>query len=189
VHDEKAGSEKTHVPTIEAFADTILPGAKRWPTDHAVAGVSADGGAVAGGALPLLEDPASGFAEILPPLAERLNEHAREFADARGLSLDDTLPVFVALDHSARVALLQQLLDPAHPEKEMFVGLAMFSTMAFDSAAHLDTREAIAQGHPGLLAIGYSRPGADGLWRFPEFSYGRALAPLHPLTTTTGNPA
>lgn len=189
MQDDQAGTEQTHVATIEAFADTILPGTKRWPTDHAVAGVSAGGGAVASGALSLLEDPASGFAAILPHLAERLNEHAREFADTRGLSLDGTLPAFVALDHSGRVALLQQLLDRTHPEKEIFVGLAMFSTMAFDSAAHLDTQEAFTQGHPGLLTIGYSRPGEDGLWRFPEFSYGRALAPLHPLTTATGNPS
>ena len=39
------------VLTLEAFADTILPGEKRTPDDTAVAGVSDGPGAVAAGAL------------------------------------------------------------------------------------------------------------------------------------------
>jgi hypothetical protein len=65
----------------------------------------------------------------------------------------------------------------------------MFSTMAYDSAAHLPTAQALADGHPGLTAMGFRRPDDDGLWRFPRFSYQRPLARPHPQTTPTGSPA
>lgn len=175
--------------TMEAFADTIVPGEKRWPQDRAVAGAASGPGAVAAGALELMADPASGFAPALESFAMALNAHASGYAQTNGLSLDASVPPFVALAHPDRTRLLQHLLAPGHPEKEMWVGLALFSNMAFDSAAHLDTHEAFAANHPGLLAIGYFRPGPDGLWRFPEYSYGRPLAPLHPNTTSTGSPA
>ena len=45
--------------------------------------------------------------------------------------------------------------------------LALFSNMAFDSAAHRHTTEALAAGHPGLLTLGFAEPDADGLWRLP----------------------
>jgi hypothetical protein len=60
--------------------------------------------------------------------------------------------------------------------------------MAFDSAAHQHTAEALAAGHPGLTFLGFRRPEPDGLYRFPRFSYGRKLADPHPRTTKTGSP-
>lgn len=175
--------------TLEAFADTIIPGEKRWPGDRAVAGASTGGGAVSAGALALLEQPGTGMSPALDSLAVLLNEHAREYAEARGDTLDDEAPPFVALSFANRTELVQQLTAPDHPEKSMWVGLALFSNMAYDSAAHLNLADAFAQGHPGLLAIGYARPDATGVYQFPQFSYGRALAPIHPLTTATGSPA
>ncbi|MEV0001780.1 DUF5987 family protein [Micromonospora sp. NPDC050980] len=175
--------------TLEAFADTIVPGEKRFPGDRAVAGVSTGGGAVASGALELLDQSASGYAAVLEPLADALNAHATGYATEAGIDLDPDVPPFAALDHPHRTALLQRLLAPGNPEKEMWVGLALFSNMAFDSAAHLATGEAMAAGHPGLATIGITRPDPDGLWRFPEYSYGRQLAPIHPGTTATGSPS
>lgn len=186
---ENPDSEQTRVMTLEAFADTIVPGRKRSPDDRAIAGVSTDGGAVASGALALLEDPASGFAAALAPLSEALNSHAASYAESHGLPLTPGTPPFVALSYDHRTALLSDLLKPGHPEQEMWVGLALFSNMAFDSAAHIGVHEALAAGHPGLLAIGIARPDDDGLWRFPEYSYGRPLAPLHPDTVPSGSPA
>jgi hypothetical protein len=174
---------------LEAFADTIIPGEKRHPDDRAVAGAAAGGGAVAAGAVTLLEMPAGGIDTALDALAFALNDYATGYAAERGLALDEDVPPFVALPFADRTALVQRLTRPGHPEQQMWVGLAIFSNMAFDSAAHLSTAEAFAAGHPGLLTIGYARPGADGLYRFPAFSYGRALADLHPHTTTTGSPA
>jgi hypothetical protein len=175
--------------TIEAFADTIVPGERRSPDDRAIAGAAPGGGAVASGAIELLEAPGGGLAPALDALAISLNDYASEYAQERGLVLDNDVPPFVALSFADRTALVLLLTAPEHPEKQMWVALALFSNMAFDSAAHLSTVDALAAGHPGLLSIGYFRPEADGVWRFPQFSYGRQLANLHPDTTTTGSPA
>ena len=175
--------------TIEAFADTILPGEKRSPDDRAVAGVSTGGGAVAAGAVELLLLPASGFAELITGLAPMLDAYATAYAEEHGRTLEDDVPAFVALSFDDRTALVQRLLAPDNPEKSVWVGLAMFSTMAFDSAAQMSTPDALASGHPGLLTIGYARPDPDRLWRFPQFSYGRPLSRIHPNTTSTGSPA
>lgn len=175
--------------TLEAFADTIVPGEKRSPDDRAVAGASTGGGAVAAGAIELLETPATGISTALDDYAEALNKHAQEYAAARGVPLDGAVPPFVALPFDDRTALVQELTDPQHREKELWVLLALFSNMAFDTAAHMNTTDAIEAGHPGLLGMGFFRPDGDGLWRFPEFSYGRQLAEPHPDTTASGSPA
>ena len=179
----------TRTITIEAFADTIIPGEKRWPDDRAVVGASSGGGAVASGAVELLEQPGGGMAEALDAIAWSLNARAEEYAGEHGLALDDEVPAFVALPFEHRTALVQILTAPEHPEKQMWVGLALFSNMAFDSAAHMSTADAFANGHPGLLTIGYLPADTDGVWRFPRFTYGRRLANLHPNTTATGSPA
>jgi enediyne biosynthesis protein E8 len=175
--------------TLEAFADTIVPGEKRAPDDVAVAGAAAGAGAVAAGALALLHTPATGVTAGLPYLAESLDKHAAAHAAERGVALDPDLPAFVALPFAERTALVQELTTPGHPEKDGWVALALFCNMAFDSAAHLHTADAIAAGHPGLAAMGFYDPGEDGLWRFPGYSYRRELADLHPDTTPDGSPA
>jgi hypothetical protein len=178
--------DPARVMTIEAFADTIIPGAKRGPDDRAIAGAAA--GAVVAGAVELLELPGGGMADALESLAWALNDHAEEYAAERDLVLDDDVPAFVALPFEHRTLLVQRLTDPGHPEKAMWVGLALFSNMAFDSAAHMSTTEAFATGHPGLALMGFFPPDADGRYRFTRYSYGRALADLHPDTTPTGSP-
>lgn len=175
--------------TLEAFADTILPGERRGPDDVAVAGAAPGPGAVAAGALELLRTPATGVTAGLPYLAESLNGHARAHADEHGTALDADLPAFVALPFAERTALVRALTTPGHPEKDGWVALALFCNMAYDSAAHLHTADALAAGHPGLRAMGFRGPGADGRWRFPGYSYRRVLADLHPSTTSDGSPA
>jgi hypothetical protein len=180
--------QQVRTTTLEAFADTIIPGEKRSPDDRAVAGVAAGGGAVAAGAIELLEMPATGVTAGLDYLAQALNGHATAHAADRGLALDESVPPFVALPFEHRAAVVQSLTAPGHPEKDGWVLLALFSNMAFDVAAHLHTADAIAAGHPGLVAMGFAKPGADGLWRFPDYSYRRQLASLHPDTGPTGSP-
>jgi len=175
--------------TIEAFADTILPGEKRSAGDRAVAGAVPGPGAVAAGAVELLEHPGGGLAPALDTLADGLNGHAADYAAANGLRLDGDVAPFVALTFEHRTALVQSLVAPGHPEKQMWVGLALFSYMAFDSAAHLSTAQALADGHPGLRWLGLRHPEPDGLFRFPRYSYGRRLAEPHPGTTRTGSPS
>ena len=175
--------------TLEAFADTILPGARRGPDDRAVAGAADGPGAVAAGALDLLHTPATGVTAGLPYLADGLNAHAAAHAAEHGVALESGLPAFVALPFEHRTRLVEALTTPGHPEKDGWVSLALFFNLAFDSASLLHTAEAIAAGHPGLAAMGFTDPDADGLWRFPGYSYGRPLADLHPHTTPDGSPA
>jgi hypothetical protein len=181
--------EPTRTMTLEAFADTIVPGERRSEDDWAIAGAAAGGGAVASGAIELLEWDATGVTEGLGDLANRLNDHARAYIAEHGLAPDTSLPPFVSLPFEHRTALARRLLSRGHPEKEFWVLLALFSNMAFDAAAHLHTAEAVAAGHPGLTAMGLAKPDSDGLWRFPDHSYRRALARLHPDTTPSGSPA
>src|SRR4051794_21018960 len=89
--------EQVRTLTLEAFADTIVPGEKRSPGDRAIAGVSAGGGAVAAGALELLEWSASGIDIWLDDLVGRLNEHAEAYVAEQGLPPDGSVPAFVAL--------------------------------------------------------------------------------------------
>lgn len=175
--------------TIEAFADTILPGEKRSADDRAIAGAAPGPGAVVAGSVELLEHPGGGLAPALDTLAGGLNEHASEYAATHELRLDEDVPPFVALPFEHRTALVRVLTAPEHPEKQMWVGFALFAYMAFDSAAHLSTPQALADGHPGLLWLNFRRPEQDGLFRFPRFSYGRPLAEAHPGTTPTGSPS
>lgn len=180
--------EQTRVLTLEAFADTIIPGEKRHADDHAIAGVSEGGGAVAAGALEVLEDPASGVAAGLPYLAQSLNQHAQHYAQEHGIELNPDLPAYVALSYEDRAEIVAALTKPGNPERDGWVLLALFSNMAFDIAPHKHTAEALAEGHPGLTAIGLSKPDADGLWRFVDFSYQRQLANPRPDTTPSGSP-
>jgi enediyne biosynthesis protein E8 len=186
--DTEAGTRYRRI-TLEAFADTFVPGEKRTPDDVAVAGAAAGPGAVAAGAIELLETPATGITDGLDDLARLLNEHASGYAAERGLALEPALPPFVALAFEHRTALIRGLTAPGHPEKEFWILTALFCFMAFDTAAHTGTVDAIAAGHPGLTAMGFAEPDPDGLWRFPDFSYGRQLARIHPHTTPSGDPA
>lgn len=180
--------DQSRTLTLEAYADTFVPGAKRAPGDRAVAGAAPGPGAVAAGALELLEMPATGVADGLGDLARALNGHAQAYAAERDLALDTSIPSFAALSFADRTAVVRALIAPDHPEKDIWILVALFCFMAFDAAAHLHTADAIAAGHPGLTAMGFARPDTDGLWRFPDYSYGRQLASVHPDTTPAGDP-
>jgi enediyne biosynthesis protein E8 len=179
--------EVTRMATLEAFADTIIPGEKRSPEDRTVAGAAVGGGAVEAGAIELLEMPEGGFAPLLNHVAESLSEYATDYAGQHGLALDGSVPPFVALPFADRTALVQALTAPEHPERELWAGIAIFCYMAFDSAAHMHTADAIRAGHVGLATLGYANPDDDGLWRFPDHSYGGQPAPLHPDTAPSGS--
>jgi hypothetical protein len=174
--------------TLEAFADTFVPGEKRSSDDVAIAGAAKGPGAVAAGAIELLETPATGISSGLEGLATLLNEHASRYAAEHGLSLAPSVPPFAALDYGHRSALIHALTAPDHPEKDFWILTALFCFMAFDTAAHMETGAALANGHPGLKTMGFANPDPDGLWRFPDFTYGRQLARIHPNTTPSGDP-
>ena len=176
------------VPTLEAFADTLIPGAKRAPDDRAIAGADTGAGGVQAGALDLMNFPPAGVAPALPALATGLDTHATQYAGQHGLVLDPTVPPFVALAFADRTALLVELLDGSDPDQLAYFALAALVFLAYHTAGHLPLADAVRNGHPGLAAIGFPQPQADGVWRYTEFSYGRALAARHPRTAKRGNP-
>lgn len=173
--------------TLEAFADTVIPGEKRWPGDRAIAGVSEGGGAVQAGALAVLDMPEGGMAPALDDVVAALNVHAENYRERQGLPTDEEVPPFTALSFSDRTALMNELTAVGHPEKELWTGMALFCYMAFDTGAHMSTVDALAQGHPGLTLMRYEKPDADGVWRFPDYSYRRPLSKLHPDTLENGS--
>ena len=175
--------------TLEAWADTIVPGEKRNRADRVIAGACEGPGAVQAGVWTLMNDPDVGIAPILPALTAQLNSAAAQNAVAHGLHVALDVPPFVALPFRHRTKLALQLLDPGRADQLLWYALAAMAMLAFHTAAQVDTVTAVRAGHPGLAWIEFPKPDRDGLWRFPQFSYRRALARRHPATTRTGNPA
>src|SRR5437868_2648496 len=88
--------------TLEAFADTLIPGQKRYDGDYAVAGVAGGPGAVQAGAVDLMWFPQAAIGPALPALATMLNMRAASYAGQHQRVLDPTLPPFVALSFADR---------------------------------------------------------------------------------------
>jgi hypothetical protein len=175
--------------TFEAFADTIVPGAKRSAGDQSVAGAASGPGAVQAGAMAVFTLPALGIVGLLPATAVLLNGHAVTYAAQHLILLPWDRPAFVGLPFAHRTALVRQLTSPEALDRLLWVAVAFLAGLAFDAAVHEDTAVAVGAGHPGLAWLGFPAPNPDGLWRFAEFSYGRQLARLHPATTASGSPA
>jgi hypothetical protein len=181
-------NDPTTVSTLEAFADTLIPGEKRSPDDPAIAGAAAGPGAVQAGALALMNFAPVGVAPALPGFATGLNAHAVQYAASHAIVLDPTVPPFVALAFADRTALLVEILDGSGPDELAFFALAALAFLAYHTAGHLPLVDAVRGGHPGLAAIGFPQPQADGVWRYTDFSYRRALSARHPQTSKRGNP-
>ncbi len=175
--------------TLEAWSDTMVPGEKRSAADRAIAGAAAGPGAVQAGAVDMMRYGPVGLAPAVPALAAGLSAEAVRYAAAHALVLDPTVPPFVALPFEHRTALALELLDGGRPDQLAWYGLAGVAMLAFHTAGHLSTADAVRSGHPGLVWLDFPLPDADGLWRYPEFSYRRELAVPHPRTTATGQPA
>jgi hypothetical protein len=131
----------------------------------------------------------TGVAEVLPAFVAALTAEATAYAATRHLSIDPTLPPFVALRYRDRKTLVAQLTSSSISDEQLlwfaFSGLVF---LAYHTAGHLHTAHAVRSGHPGLEAIGFPQPDHDDLWRFPHFSYRRPLAHTHPATTHGGHP-
>lgn len=181
--------------TIEAVADTLIPGEKRFPSDVAIAGVARGPGAVQAGALTFMRFHPTGIGAVLPVFAAAVNAEAVAYAAEHGVVPDATLPPYVGLDYHHRKAMLDGLLNNGSADANsgeetlLWFALAGLVFLAYHTAGYLHTAEAVRDGHPGLEAIGFPKPDRDGLWRFPKFSYRRKLAREHPGTTKTGQPA
>lgn len=180
------------ISTLEAFADTLVPGEKRSPDDRAVAGAVEGPGAVQAGAIALLQLPEAQVGTYLPAVAALLDTRATSYALTHGLLLDPSVPPFVALSFADRTALCRELLATGQPVGQLQQVVALFALLvfvAFHCAGHLHTADALRDSHPGLAWLRFPVADPDGLYRFPDFSYRRELAATHPQTTASGSPA
>ena len=153
--------------TLQAFADTIIPGRKAEKTDlgeeiHplAIAGVDPEPGAVEADALHLYNDALVGFAALTPAFLADLNMR----------SLQKGAP-FLNLSYDDRVAVLMPALAYDNFDRVLYEAAAAVPFTAFCAAAvhPIGTSENASgyrvMGHPGAAPKGYR-----------SFSYRKKLA-------------
>ena len=141
--------------TLQAFADTIIPGRKATRTDlgqdiHplAIAGVDPAPGAVEADALLLYHHELTGFDALMPAFIADLESRAGGFLEA---------------DFARRTAVCLQGLDFANPNRVLWEAAAAVPFTAFCAAAmHTDQRAEVASGYrvmglPGSAPAGYRR--------------------------------
>lgn len=184
-----AGVDPVTAATLEAFADTIVPGEKRYAGDSVIAGAAPGPSAVVCGFLDALAMPVVGAVQDLPAIASVVNQEAQKYAQNAGYPLDRQLPAFVGLPFAMRTGLAGQMLTAGGNPQLYSLLLASIASWAFDTAASMSTATAVSSGHPGLAWLGFPQPHPDGLWRFPHNSYKRVLAELSPRTSPDGSPS
>ncbi|MDX6666137.1 MAG: hypothetical protein QOG68_2343 [Solirubrobacteraceae bacterium] len=154
--------------TLQAFADTIVPGRKATTTDlgnaihpQAVAGVDTLPGAVETDALALYHHPLIGFDALEPAFLADLQARAlAQGGDFLGLAFDK------------RVAVCEAGLAYSNPERLLWEAAAAVPFTAFCAAALIPEQTAAkasgyrVMGLPGKAPHGYQH----------GFSYGRPLS-------------
>ena len=158
--------------TLQAFADTIIPGRKATKTDlgdpihpQAIAGVDADPGAVEADALRLFHDPLIGFDALEPAFLTDLS--------TRSLQQGGT---FLSLSFDKRVAVLVQAFDFSNSDRILYEAACAVPFTAFCAAAeHPFGTSANASGY---RVMGYPGGGPnDAPVMYPySASYRRKLS-------------
>jgi hypothetical protein len=154
--------------TLQAFADTMVPGRKADRTDlgnaihpRAIAGVDARPGAVEADALALYHHPLTGFDALAPAFLADLQQRSLTMANGD----------FVSLNFDRRVAVCEAGLDFSNPTRVVWEAAAAVPFTAFCAAALAPRQRAESasgyrvMGLPGAEPVGYRR-----------FSYRRKLA-------------
>jgi enediyne biosynthesis protein E8 len=161
--------------TLQAFADTLIPGKRVTRTDlghevhpKAIAGAHPEPGAVQADALALYHHPLIGFDLVAPAFLAEL--------EARSLL---RLGQFLDLSFDKRVAVCKEGLAPGNPTAQVWelaaaVPAAAFLCSAMQPNATIDKSSGLqVMGHPGIAPNGYA-----------DYSYRRALSVER---TSTGN--
>ena len=153
--------------TLQAFADTLIPGKRATRTDlgneihpKAIAGVDPDPGAVEADALLLGQDSRLGFTVLAVPFLAELEA----FALLQGGD-------FLDLEYEARERACLTGLAFSNPTRAVWEAAAAVAFTAFCAAAtQINPSSQTASGyrvmgHPGIAPEGYR-----------DFSYGRQLS-------------
>ena len=155
--------------TLQAFADTMIPGRKVAKTDMgdeihpmAIAGVDRLPGAVQADALRVYHDPLVGF---YPTLVGPF------MSDLSGRSLQQGNPSFLSLSFDKRVKVCLSGLSFSNGSRVLYEAAAAVPFTAFCAAAvHPIGTSANASGY---RAMGYPGAAPNG---YRGFSYGRKLS-------------
>jgi hypothetical protein len=158
--------------TLQAFADTIIPGRKATKTDlgdpvHplAIAGVDPDPGAVEADVLRLFHDPLIGFDALEPAF----------LADLSLRSLPNGGP-FLSLPYDKRVQAVMAGFDFSNPARLLYEAAAAVPFTAFCAAAvHPFGTSANASGYRVMGYPGGGPNNAPVMYPY-SFSYRRKLA-------------
>jgi hypothetical protein len=153
--------------TLQAFADTIIPGRNATATDlgntiHplAIAGVDDLPGAVETDALALYHHPLAGFDALEPAFLADLSSRSLQHGGD-----------FLTLGFDARVAVLEGALAFDNPDRLLWEAAAAVPFTAFCAAALVEEQTAAkASGYRVMGLPGKAPHGYKG------FSYGRRLS-------------
>ena len=153
--------------TLQAFADTIIPGRKAERTDlgdeihpDAIAGVDDEPGAVEADVLRLYHHPLTGFDTLEPVFLAELSTRSLQHGGP-----------FLGLGFEQRTAVVLEALSFDNPDRVLYEAAAAVPFTAFCAAAvhEVGTSENASgyrvMGYPGAAPQGYRR-----------YSYGRKLA-------------
>ncbi len=153
--------------TLQAFADTMIPGRRTQRTDlgnaidpRAIAGVDPLPGAVETDALALYHHPLVGFDALEPAFLADL--------ESRSLQAGGE---FASLPFDKRVAVCLGGLDFANPDRLLWEAAAAVPFTAFCAAALVP--EQVAEKASGYAVMGLPGAAPNG---YADFSYGRRLA-------------
>lgn len=153
--------------TLQAFADTIIPGRPALRTDlgdeihpQAIAGVDPEPGAVEADALRIYQSELLGFPALAPAFLADLSTRAL----AQG-------GPFLALPFERRTAAVLGGLDFENPGRVIYEAAAALPFVAFCAAG--TQRDATARTASGLRVMGHPGTAPNG---YRRFSYRRRLA-------------
>jgi enediyne biosynthesis protein E8 len=165
--DPALAAVATDEATMQAFADTIVPGRKAATTDlgdeihpDAIAGVDDEPGAVEADVMRLYHHPLTGFDALEPAF----------LADLSTRSLQQGGP-FLGLDFERRSAVLLQALSFDNPDRVLYEAAAAVPFTAFCAAAVHET--GTSKNASGYRVMGYPGAAPQG---YRRYSYGRQLA-------------
>jgi len=165
--DPALAAVPTDEATMQAFADTIIPGRKAATTDlgdeihpDAIAGVDDEPGAVEADVMRLYHHPLTGFDALEPAF----------LADLSTRSLQQGGP-FLGLDFEQRSAVLLQALSFDNTDRVLYEAAAAVPFTAFCAAAVHET--GTSKNASGYRVMGYPGAAPQG---YRRYSYGRKLA-------------
>jgi hypothetical protein len=154
--------------TLQAFADTLIPGRKASKTDlgdeihpQAIAGMDSAPGAVESDALRVFHDPLVGFPAVAGPF----------LADLSLRSLQQGNPSFLWLSYDKRVQVCLAALSFSNGSRVLYEAAAAVPFAAFCAA--VEHPIGTSQNCSGYRVMGYPGAAPNGYY---GFSYGRKLS-------------